>query len=488
VTIRARALLCVPVMQAVTLTACTDARRADPVAATATIHVGTFIEGSAGRIAAFLSWDFLVTPDWEGRTVFRLAESGFESPDGLSLTFHLRPNITFHSGEPLSAARVRQILEGHSELMEELTGIDLDGDMTLILRLKRPHSLKLIDLSRYAIVGDDDVLLRTGPFMIVDEETPALEPFDAYHEGRPTVSRVEIREYSSQRAAWTAMMRGEINVLHEVSRDAIDFLQTGGSITAYPLLRPYYLALVFNVEHAVLGRRDVRRALVEAVDRDELVRTALRGHGQPADGPFWPHHWAYSGTQTPVPHNPTAATIRLETASLPVRHSADAMPSRLAFTCLLLEGDDRFERLALLIQRQLSAIGVDMRLQALPPEVLLRRIVSGQYDAFLLEFVNARTLGFPYALWHSRTSRLSTGYTAADAALDRMAMATAETDVRAAVADVMRIMRADPPAIFLAWPREVRAADRSLDLPYEPDRDVFGTLWQARPAAPLQDR
>ena len=45
-------------------------------------------------------------------------------------------------------------------------------------------------------------------------------------------------------------------------------------------------------------------------------------------------------------------------------------------------------------------------------------------------------------------------------------------------------LRADPPAAFLVWPREARAADVSIDVPYEPDRDIFGTLWQMKRAAP----
>ena len=48
---------------------------------------------------------------------------------------------------------------------------------------------------------------------------------------------------------------------------------------------------------------------------------------------------------------------------------------------------------------------------------------------------------------------------------------------------VMNVMRSDPPAAFLVWPREARAADASMDVPYETDRDIFGTLWQMKRAA-----
>ena len=62
-----------------------------------------------------------------------------------------------------------------------------------------------------------------------------------------------------------------------------------------------------------------------------------------------------------------------------------------------------------------------------------------------------------------------------------------DEDVNAAVADVLRVMRDDPPAIFLAFPREARALDRSFEVPYETDRDIFGTFWRLKRVRPTQD-
>ena len=67
-----------------------------------------------------------------------------------------------------------------------------------------------------------------------------------------------------------------------------------------------------------------------------------------------------------------------------------------------------------------------------------------------------------------------------------MQLAPTADDTRVAVSDVMRIMQADPPAAFLAWPREARAADRSFELPYERDQDVLGNLWLLRRSPALK--
>lgn len=285
------------------------------------------------------------------------------------------------------------------------------------------------------------------------------------------------------------MMRGDVNVLHEVSRDAIDFVEAGGDIRAYKLLRPYYTALIFNTRHPVLQRREVRLAINEAIDREELVENGMRGHGRVAEGPFWPYHWAYPHGRFPVSFNREAAKLRLDGAGMKAGpRTAEQMPARFGFTCLVLANDDRFERIALLVQRQLYAIGIDMKIAPLPALELTTRLASGDFDAFILEAVGGRILGWGHDFWHSPApgakAPFRTGYIAADAALDRLQIADTDDQVREALADVMQVMRNDPPAAFLVWPREARAADIGFEIPYEVDRDIFGTIWQLKKAGP----
>jgi ABC-type transport system substrate-binding protein len=283
------------------------------------------------------------------------------------------------------------------------------------------------------------------------------------------------------------MMRGEVNVLHEVNPDAIDFIEEGGSIRAYPLLRPYYVSLLFNLKHPVLQRRDVRLALTEAIDRDEIVATSLRGHGIAAEGPFWPYHWAYPRGRYSPPDNAPAARARLDGAGLTVaERGGSAMPSRFAFTCLLPRDDSRFERIALVVQRQLFALGIDMQISLLNRPELEARLMSGRFEAALFDVLAGRTLGWVDRFWHSPAPGarpvLANGYSGADAALDRLRLAESDEDVRIAVADVMRALREDPPAVFLVWREEARAADRTLTIPHEQQHDMFGSLWRAQPA------
>ena len=191
------------------------------------------------------------------------------------------------------------------------------------------------------------------------------------------------------------MMRREVNFLHEVSRDAIDFVEAGGDIRAYPLLRPYYTALVFSMRHPVLKRREVRVAINEALDRNELVRNAMRGHGRIAEGPFWPYHWAYPQGRFPVAFNPEAAKLRLDAAGLKVRRRATAqqMPSRFAFTCLRprRRRPVRAHRAARAAAALRHRHRHDHRAAAASTE-LRPRLMSGDFDAFIFELGSGRIL------------------------------------------------------------------------------------------------
>jgi peptide/nickel transport system substrate-binding protein len=492
-TSRVSASLCVLAALTAVMAACRGEARRDGAGGALELRIGTVkAQRTTGvsDLAGILSAEPLIAVAWDGHAAFRLAESLSESADGLALTVTLRQNVKFHSGEPVTAVRVRELLLPQLQARaKEVADLRADDDRRLTFRLHRPHSFKDVDLNDFTIDDPKRVALRTGPFRVVSLNPVVLAPFEGYYQGTPAVSRVEIHEYPTHRAAWSAMLRNEVNFLHEVNRDAIDFIQAGGDIRAYPLLRPYYVPLVFNLKHPILQRREVRVALTEAIDRDEVVRNGMRGNGIPAEGPFWPYHWAYPQGRHTAAYNPEAAKVRLEGAGLPVvRRGPREMPSRFGFTCLLMAGDTRFERIALVVQRQLFAIGVDMQLRVLPQKEFVTRVVKGDFESFIFEAASGRTLSFPYKFWHSEAPMVPTGYSSADEALERMKLARSEDEVRVAVSDVMRVMLADPPAVFLAFPREVRAADRSIELPYEADRDVLGSLWQLRRGPMLAER
>ena len=431
------------------------------------------------------------TPD--GRQTDRTAIGWNWDASHTTLRLVLRPNIYFHDSLPLDgdiAARIlRQSIEDGGGLSgPDVTSVEKTGQYTIDIHLSKPDAFLLSDLTLATIVKPGKDPESTGPFEVVSQskQEAVLRAFPRYYQGRPALNEIDLKTYPTQRNAWAALMRGDIDMLHEVSREATQFVEAESTVSSYSFARPYYIPLVFNVRHPVLKNPEVRKALNEAVDRVALVHDGLNGWGRPADGPIPPEHWAYAHG-TPFEFNPDDARVRLDAAGYRLKPAApNAIPHRFTFNCLVYTGDSRFERLAVILQKQLADVGVDMNLVAVKDtREFMTRIRNGNFDAFLFEMAG-RSLSWVYEFWHSGDGPLNTGYHSADKALDRLKESRSDDEIRAAIAELARIMHDDPPAAFLAWQTTVRAVSTKFDVEPVKDRDIFSNVWQWRLAPPNQ--
>ncbi|MFI5076011.1 MAG: ABC transporter substrate-binding protein [Vicinamibacteria bacterium] len=461
--------------------------------ATLTVAVAEPRSGKAGDrsidvIAALLSDEGLVGLGRDGRPEARLAERWEVSPDGLTWRFFLRSGLIFQDGEALTAAAAKVAITPQQPASESQTlpglrdvvAIEAPGPLEVVVRLKKPNALLLEALNFSSVVS-----LRhgsaAGPFRRDARTTgkAVLGRFKGYYRGRANLETIAISEYPSQREAWSAMLRGDVDLLYEVAPEAFEFIRESPNAHVATFLRPYVTALAFNARHPVLGRKDVRRALNFAVDRAAVIDGALGGRGIPATDHIWPNHWARDAAAPAFGFDAAAAASMLDAAG--VRRRSGPVRARLTFTCLVLD-EPRFERLALLLQRQLLGVDIDMRLEALPEHEFSTRLAAGRFDAFLTEVIASSGLGFTYMMWHSNPPGpfFRTGYASADPALDRLRAARTEDETRAAVHALQRTMHDDPPAVFLYWEQRSRAVSRRFALPAGDDLDILRSIdrWQ----------
>lgn len=448
-------------------------------------------------IVTNLSGERLVGLAPDGRPEPTIAERWETSPDGLSWRFTLRPDLTLHDGSPLDASVAGLSLERQiagakdpgtlAPGLRTVTAIEPVGKHELVVRLSRPNALLLESMNLAPPQGGKDNAQAAGPFRLVsrDQSGVVLSAFPGYHRGRPPLERIEIREFPSARNAWSAMMRDEIDFLYDVPPEALDFVEQSSTTRVATFLRAFVTALVFNEAHPVLRRREVRVALNRAVDRDAVIKLALRGRGRPAFTHLWPRHWAYNPAQPDFAFDAAGAAAMLDTQGLRVSRNADRQ-SRFAFTCLVPADTPRFEQVAVHVQQQLAQIGVDMRLEAVPVPVLQQRMQAGNYDAFLFELGSHFGVQWLYWFWHSSPGPpwMTTRYKAADAALEALRDARSDEETRAGVHALQRVMHEDPPAVFLYWMETTRAVSRRFAVPDTPDRDILATVSQWRLAEP----
>ncbi|HEY2149719.1 MAG TPA: ABC transporter substrate-binding protein [Vicinamibacterales bacterium] len=428
------------------------------------------------QVAGNQSVEGLVKMGEDGRPTPWLAERWEYSPDGRTLKVFLRPALKFHDGSVVTAETVVKVLAGALPRfmgtaftdVEQIRAVN-DLEIDIALRQHSPFVLEALELQ---FRSPAPASAGTGPFKPVGPSSPTeLQANDQYYLGRPAIDRLAVNTYPTARAAWAEMLRDHLDMLYEVSPDALETFQRSNQIQVFTAISHYQYALIFNTKNPVLRSASVRRALSQSIDRDAFVRQGLNGHGVASAGPIWPQHWALGpGTET-VAFDPAAGSRVL------AEH-------RLHFTCLV---PPDYERMALVVKRQLDQINVSMDIQEAPPDQILGAVAKRDFDAVLTDLISGPSLFRPFLWWHSGSANPS-GFSgpAVDAALDSIRHAASDDDYRKGVASFQHAVIEDPPAIFLAWSQHARAVSkRFVVLDADPGRDILSTLRLWRPAAAI---
>ena len=453
----------------------------------------------ANRVGAFallarLSEEGLRTRTFAETETLLLAERWQQSADGLTLTLFLRRGVTFHDGSELTADLVRQSLQRSvkdpGELLEypslaEIAEVLAPTPDVVVVRLKRP-SVFIVDALSAPIVKLDAAGQRvgTGPYFVsqVGSRDFRLRAHTDYHRGRPSIDVVELKAFGSLRAAWSALMRGEIDALYEVPLESREFVEGESSVRLYPYLRPYAYALVFNMRRPVWQSKTLRQVMNAGIDRDAIVRDAFRGYALPARGPLF--DWSL----TMPPRTPGGGIVQSPRVA-DVDHGGDLVESggqarpRVSFSSIALSHTSAHEQVALLLHRQLYMLGIDMEIQAASLQEFDDTIETGQFDAVLIDIYGGPDLAYQHAFWHSSFQgwRGNFGYSGADDALDALLAAGSEAERNDAVANMRHAFQEDPPAVFIAWTEAARVVSRRFDVPRRSSEDVILNPWRWRP-------
>jgi peptide/nickel transport system substrate-binding protein len=425
------------------------------------------------QLKLILSREGLIGFSPDGRPRPSLAEAWSVGTDGLSLVIRLRPNATFHDGSPVTSAVVTDILTNTlpawmGPAFEDIERIAASSANEVRIVLKRPSPLLIEALESPIRLPDGS---GTGPFKPVDAKTFELVANDTYYAGKPAVDKIVVQRYPSVRAAWAELLRNQIDMLYEVGPDALESLSAATDVSVFTFVRHYQLILIFNSDLPIFREANVRRAFNLAIDRDEVISDGLNGHGLPSAGPIWPDYWAL-----PAQHS----TFQFDSAAA----AATLRPRKIKFVCLV---PSEYERVALVLKRQLDAVGVEMTLRETSLEELDQAFLKRDFDAVLTDFISGPSLFRVYAAWHSQGSlRGNVGNSHLDTTLDQIRFSTTEDGYRTAVAAFQEAIVQDPPAVFLSWSQRARAVHRRFDVPVERGRDVLSTLRLWRPVHDLQ--
>ncbi|MER2042797.1 MAG: ABC transporter substrate-binding protein [Pantoea agglomerans] len=249
-----------------------------------------------------------------------LAERWSVSPDNRTLTFHLRDNVRFHSGNPLTSAdavwSMRRVL--HLNLAQASVwksyGFSRDNvdqmitapdDHTLVITLPRPNDPQLVIYSLAAlgsmVVLDSKTVQQhevdgdwgnrwlttheagSGPFRLdvwQAKDVLRMSRATVYWRGEAKMSRVVFRHLQESQTLRLMMEKGDLDIASNMAIPDVRALRHDPDLTIDAVRKGtiYYLAMSMKDPH--FDNIKVREAVRYLVDYQGINKSLMTGYGE----------------------------------------------------------------------------------------------------------------------------------------------------------------------------------------------------------------
>ena len=325
-------------------------------------------------------YDYLVDVDASNQIVPRLAREWVMSADGLTYTFQLTENATFHDGSPLTAEdvvhtfdRLRNPDSGYAtvDLYANVTSVAATGQYEVAFSLETTNPFFLFDLSdNHALIiknGTEDAtdFNGSGPFRLVNfspEDRIELEANDVYFiDGQPGVTGLVYIVFQDRAATVDALRTGQVDIVMQLPTPLYQSLETEAGITRFDVATNAFPVVRLRSDEPPGDDPRVMQAMRLAIDRPAIFDLVQQGMGAIGrDTPIGPLYPDFYTEDIPLPERNVEAARQL---------LADAgYDDGLALTLRLPEAQN-FPDLAVVLKEQLAEAGFDVEVSVEPEGV-----------------------------------------------------------------------------------------------------------------------
>jgi peptide/nickel transport system substrate-binding protein len=287
----------------------------------------------------------------------------------------------------------------------------------------------------------------------------------------PFLERVEFWFYSEWDGLLEDYERGEIQGLHP------DDLARLASVKGFPGLQMYsaqsagYGLVYLNLADESLPffqQKEVRQALLYALDRQRLVDDVLEGQGLVADSPILPITWAYDPGVRQYAYDPERAIGLLDATGWQDSDGdlvRDKDGVELAFT-LLTSDDVLMTQMAEQMAQQWRAVGIDATIRAVSSDAAVHFVRNRNFDAALIE-IELTADPDPYPLWHSTQAESGQNFAGfaneeADIVMEEARRTTDRERRFELYSTFQQIFTEEVPSLLIYYPIYVYAVDDSV--------------------------
>jgi len=355
-----------------------------------------------------------------------LAQSWKVSKDGKEITFKLRSGVSFSDGTPFSAEdvayTVKQLMDPalHSPTGDAFRSGPGDVETKIIsatqISITFPAPVAGLDrqFDQVAILsahsGKKEMAVL-GPFMVADykpgatvllKRNPNYWKTDAQGRKLPYLDSIKLDIQPNRDVEMLRFKRGEIDLINSIDSEYFDKLATaspqlvhdaGASLDSEQMwFNEVAKSPLPGYKKNWFRSANFRRAISQAINREDLARVVFRGHAQPAVGPVSPaNKFWFNARLKAEPHSQEAALKALQGEGFRLENGTlkDRDGNAVVFSIITNAGNKYRERMATMIQEDLQKIGIQVNVVTLDfPSLIERMTQTFDYEAILLGLTN----------------------------------------------------------------------------------------------------
>ncbi len=357
---------------------------------------------ASDSIAMLNMYDTLVFPDSDGTVSSLVADSWDVSDDSTVYTFHLRDDVTFHSGNKLTASDVKfsmdrllNIGEGFAYIFNDIIQTcEVIDDHTVQFVLNDQSGTFTSMLTRLYILDEKTVRAHiesngsygengdygkgwlltndagSGPYKVREmktEEYLIIERYADYWKGWEDNAPESVKMLGGLdgTAVRTMISRGELDITNDSQTpEAYDAMDAMDGVDIARYLSGVNFNLMLNTKAAPTDDVHVRRAMAFATDYDSIINDIFIG-SKKATGPVVLGMAAAALTEDDMPYefDLQKAEEELKQSQYYEQLISGEMP--ILFTWCT-EGGLQQEKLALFFQANMAKIGVTVEITGKP--------------------------------------------------------------------------------------------------------------------------
>jgi peptide/nickel transport system substrate-binding protein len=339
-------------------------------------------------------------PENTPKVVPAVAKSWDVSDGGKTYTFHLRPGMKFSNGEPVTAEDVKFSMErfGDPKINQILVittagyeSTEIVNPSTVRVHLSEPIAAFLNNISivpgsilpKKLLEKEGEAFWKhpvgTGPFRVKEfvpgsHITMERNPY-YFEKDKPYLDTVRYNFVTESNSRILALKNGQAQIADGVPFTQIESLQADPEFAVQLHYFPNTVEVSMSQQHPEFADLNVRKAIQYALNREQINQQIFRGVGTTPNS-ILPAFAIDAPASQVKPYE-----YDIEKANEYMAKSK--FPNGFSTTFVYPSGYEYIKQLALLIQQDLGAIGIDVKLTEVDPGSAYEKWLNREFEMII---------------------------------------------------------------------------------------------------------